>query len=132
MAGIRGSTVTAADGSKMDIKRIKVVPADSSTAQQRFGTTDRLGEDKRRKGGLVIDALRRLLESRDDNEVSLTRASTPLRESMAREGNDYDAVLARAKAKLVDLVRLAPEVFKLVNRPTTAGKDFYYVQMIEN
>ena len=33
VAGIRGSTVTAADGSKMDIKRIKVVPADSSTAR---------------------------------------------------------------------------------------------------
>ena len=31
---IRGSTVTAQDGSKIDVKRVKIVPAESSTAAQ--------------------------------------------------------------------------------------------------
>ena len=131
VAGIRGSTVTAQDGRSIDIKQIKVVPADSSTAQQRFGTNDRLGEDKRRKGGPILAALRQLLRAHEKDEMSLSRAAQLLREDLARDGQDYEAILARAKAKLVDLVRLEPQMFKLVNRPGVGGTEYLHVSLVE-
>ena len=131
VASIRGSTATAQDGSNIDIKRIKVVPADSTTAQQRFGTNDRLGEDRRRKGGAILAALRRLLRAHDKDEASLSKEAQELRAGFAEEGQDYDALLARAKAKLVDLVKLEPQMFQLINRPGAGGIEYLHARILE-
>ena len=50
---------------------------------------------------------------------------------MRQEQETYDQALSKAKAKLVDVIRLVPEQFKLTVRQTTGDKDFYYVALRE-
>ena len=130
MQSIRGSTVTAQDGSKIDLKRIKTVPADSTDAQGRFAQNTAGPERKRRDAGPIIMALQHELDGRE-TALSLTKASELLRERMRTEPESYDAVLKKAKAKLVDIIRLAPEQFKLTVQQRTGGKEFYYVTLLE-
>ena len=115
----------------MDIKRIKIVPADSKDAQGRFAQNTAGPERKRRDAGPIIMALQQELDGRE-TALSLTKASELLRERMLRtEPESYDAVLRKAKAKLVDIIRLAPEQFKLTVQQRTGGKEFYYVALLE-
>jgi len=72
--GVRGSTVTSQDGSKIDVKRIRIVPAESSAAQGRFGQNTAGPERKRQLAGGVIMRLQEILEGRED-ALSLTKAS---------------------------------------------------------
>jgi len=124
---VKGSTVTAQDGTKVDVKRIKIVPAESSTAQGRFGQNTAGPERKRQAAGAIIVQLQELLDGRE--QLSLTKASELLRERMRSEVENYDQVLRKAKAKLIDVIRLAPEIFVLTVTPRSGGKDWYYVAL---
>ena len=130
MQSIRGSTVTAQDGSKIDLKRIKTVPADSTDAQGRFAQNTAGPERKRRDVGPIIVALQEELDGRT-TPLSLTKASELLRQRMRLETQSYDAVLTKAKAKLVDIIRLAPETFKLTVQQRTGDKEYHYVSLRE-
>ena len=130
MRSIRGSTVTAQDGSKIDVKRVKVVPAESSTAAQgRFGQNTAGPERKRQGAGAIIVHLQDILDGRE-SALSLTKASEMLRERMRSEAENYDQVLRKAKAKLIDVIRLAPEIFELTVTERSGGKDRYYVALV--
>ena len=72
--------------------------------------------------------LQDLLDGRE--QLSLTKASELLRERMRSESENYDQVLRKAKAKLIDVVRLAPEVFKLTVTQRSGGKDWYYIALV--
>ena len=74
--------------------------------------------------------LQEILEGRE-GALSLTRASALLRERMRQEQETYDQVLSKAKAKLVDVIRLVPEQFKLAVRQTASDKEYYYVALRE-
>ena len=56
MQSITGSTVTAQDGSKLDLKRIKIVPADSKDAHGRFAQNTAGPERKRRDNVLLANS----------------------------------------------------------------------------
>ena len=129
-ANITGSTVTAQDGSSVNVKRIKVAPAESSDAAARFGRNDTGPERKRLAAGPIIVRLQEILQGRE-GALSLARASALLRERMRSEQEKYDEVLGKAKAKLVDVIRLAPEQFKLTAQQRSGGKDWYYVALRE-
>jgi len=129
-ANITGSTVTAQDGSKINVKRIKIIPAESSDAAARFGRNETGQERKRVAAGGIIVRLQELLQGRE-GALSLARASTLLRERMRQEQETYDQALSKAKARLVDVIRLAPEQFKLTSRQTTGDKEYYYVALRE-
>ena len=74
--------------------------------------------------------LQELLEGKK-TAISLAKASELLREQMRMEAESYDNVLRNAKAKLVDIIRLVPEQFKLTIQQRTGQRDFYYVQLRE-
>ena len=128
---VQGSTVTAQDGSKIDVKRIKIIPADSSDAQATFGQNTAGPERKRQAAGPIIVRLQQLLEGRE-TAVSLTKASQLLREQMRTEPESYDSVLEKAKARLVDIIRLVPEQFKLtVQQRAGLNPSLFYVSLRE-
>ena len=128
---IKGSTVTAQDGSKIDVKRIKIVPADSSDAKGTFGQNIAGPERKRQAAGPIIVRLQQLLEGRE-GAISLTRASQLLREQMRTESQSYDSVLEKAKAKLVDIIRLVPEQFTLtIQQRAGLNPSLFYVSLRE-
>lgn len=129
-ANISGSTVTAQDGSSVNVKRIRIVPAESSDAAARFGRNEAGPERKRLAAGPVIVRLREILQGRE-GALSLTRASALLRERMRSEQEKYEEVLSKAKAKLVDVIRLVPQQFKLTVQQRSGGKDWYYVALRE-
>ena len=101
---ISGSTVTAQDGSEMDLKRIKIVPADSKDALSlqggggRFAQNTAGPERKRRDADPIIMALQEELDGRE-TALSITKASELLREHMRTEPESYDAVLRKAKGQ---------------------------------
>ena len=74
--------------------------------------------------------LQEILQGRE-GALSLARASALLRERMRQEQETYDQALSKAKAKLVDVIRLVPEQFKLTVRQTTGDKEYYYVALRE-
>jgi len=74
---IRGSTVTAQDGSRIDVKRVKIVPAESSTtAQGRFGQNTAGPERKRQSAGAIIVHLQDLLDGREHETHEGQRAAS--------------------------------------------------------
>ena len=128
---IRGSTVTGQDGSKIDVKRIKIVPTDSGTAQATLGQNLAGPERKRLAAGPILVRLQELLEGRE-TAISLTKASQLLREQMRTESQSYDSVLEKAKARLVDIIRLVPEQFKLtVQQRAGLNPSLFYVSLRE-
>ena len=70
------------------------------------------------------------MRTRQGRDVS-GKAAQELRAEFAEEGQDYDAILARTKAKLVDLVRLEPQTFKLINRPGAGGTEYLHVSLAD-
>ena len=72
--------------------------------------------------------LERLLAEADDEKLSLTKASTLLRQALRGEAEMYDQLLRKAKAKLVDVIRLAPEKFQLEQR-SRGDRDYYFVTL---
>ena len=106
-----------------------MVPVDSSGAEARFAENTEGPARKRQKGGLILDVLEQVLEGED--QISLSRAAVLMRARMRAEGQDYDAILKTAQAKLVDLIRLDEERFELAETETSGGKPFYYVKLTE-
>ena len=128
---VKGGTVTAQGGSRTDVKRIKIVPAESSDAQATFGQNTAGPERKRQAAGPIIARLQELLEGRE-TPVSLTKASQLLREQMRTESQSYDSVLEKAKARLVDIIRLVPEQFKLtIQQRAGLNPSLFYVSLRE-
>ena len=126
---VRGGVVTTADGTTHNLKQIRMVPVDSSGAEARFAENTAGPARKRQKGALILDVLEQALEGED--QISLSRAAVLMRARLRAEGQDYDAVLKQAQAKLIDLIRLDEERFELIETETTGGKPFYYVKLAE-
>ena len=126
VANIQGSTVTDSEGGKIDIKRVKAVPLNSSDAKGRFGVVnDRLQTKKREQAGLIIEGLCKILEDKD--QISLATAAGLLRDEMP----NYDEVLKTTSSRLVDIIRLAPERLKLVQHGKSGAREYYYVALAE-
>jgi len=113
---VKGSMVTARDGTTIDVKRVKVVPVESTAARGRFGQTTVGTERRRQTAGAVVERLQELLE--DHEQLTIAKASELLRKAMRSETEDYATVLRKAKSKLIDVIRSAPETFKLTQRST--------------
>ena len=104
------------------------MPANSADAQGRFAQNTAGPERKRKDAGPIIIALQEELDGRE-TPLSLTKASDLLRQRMRLETEGYDAVLTKARAKLVDIIRLVPETFKLTVQQRTGDKEFYHVAL---
>ena len=130
VASVRGGTVTDTQGKKYPLKAIKVIPVDSSAAEQRLGPNEQGPEKKRQRGGAIITALVLLLEEAEDQKLSLSKASSLLREQLRLNGQDYNEVLKKSGAgRLVDLIRLADDRFSLVATPH-GPQTWYYVSLV--
>ena len=111
------------------MNRVKIVPAESSTAAQgRFGQNAAGPDRKRQSAGAIIVHLQDILDGRE--QLSLTKASELLRERLRSEAENYDQVLRKAKAKLIDVIPLAPDIFELTVTERSGGKDWCYVALV--
>ena len=61
-----------------------------------------------------------------EEKLSLSRAAVLMRALLKDDGQDYDAILKKAQAQLIDLVRL-DDRFELVEGGNARGKPWYYV-----
>jgi len=131
---VKGSIVTGKDGSSINVKHIKIVPADSTSSDARFGHNEAGSERKRLAAGGIIVRLQEILQGRE-GALSMANASALLRERMRSEPQTYEQTLTKAKlARLVDVIRLAPEQFVLTVRRTAGAKKArasYYVALRE-
>jgi hypothetical protein len=122
VANIQGSTVTDTTRREIDVKRVKVVPQGTTEAVGRFGEhNDRLMAQKKQEARPIISELEQILDERGPR-VSLASAGYEMRQRIA----DYDAILEKIHMKLIDVIRLVPEHFKLVEREP-GKQDWYYV-----
>ena len=122
VANIQGSIVTDQSGREIDIKRVKVVPQGTTEAFGRFGEhNDRLMAQKKQEARPIISELEQILDERGPR-VSLASAGYEMRQRIA----DYDDILEKTHMKLIDIIRLVPEHFKLVEREP-GKQDWYYV-----
>ena len=131
---VKGSIVTGKDGSSINVKHIKIVPADSTSSDARFGHNEAGSERKRLAAGGIIVRLQEILQGRE-GALSMANASALLRERIRSEPQTYEQTLTKAKlARLVDVIRLAPEQFVLTVRRTAGAKKArasYYVALRE-
>ena len=106
------------------MKQIKIVPAGS-------GTVKDFGSQQSRKieegGGLILGALEGVLEGGE--QMSLSTAAGELRLEMKADGNSYDKILQKVGGQLIDLIRLAPELFQLVARAHGKKQTWYFVKL---
>jgi len=114
-AAVQGNVVLDTEGNKHALKRVKVVPAKSTAVARPY--------DKRLLGAPIMEALAGILEG--DERMSLTKAAALLREQV----DNYNEVLKKTGGKLIDLIRLARERFKLVEMPH-GTKTWYYVSAL--
>ena len=130
-AGVEAGRVRTTSGASFPLKQIKIVPAtlsgeasasSSSAAAPMAPATDR----KRRLGTPILNALATILEG--EERMSLTKASGLLKDELRGQGRDYAAIMADVKGKLIDLIRLAPGRFQLVEQPH-GTKTWYYVAL---
>jgi hypothetical protein len=124
---IRGGIVIATDGSRHALKQIRTVPVDSSRVEPGIGDNVAGPARKRQKGAPTLDVLEDVLQGED--RVSLTKAAQLMRARFRADGREYDLVLKAARAQLIDLIRLDPERFELVEG-RAGGKAWYYVSLV--
>ena len=118
---VEAGRVHTAGGESYPLKRVRVVPAGSSAV-----VTGRENQKMKNGGSAILAALARVLEGGE--AMSLNRASRGMREDMAANGQSYDAVLKAVGGRLIDLIRLSPDQFQLVER--AHGKQtWYYVRL---
>ena len=123
VAHVQGTTVSDVTGREIDIKRVKPVPVGTIDAVGRFGEhDDRLQAQKKQEARPIISELETILDERGPR-VSLASAAVEMRERIA----DYGAILEGTHSKLIDIIRLCPEHFKLVER-AEGKQDWYYVE----
>jgi len=125
---VRGGTVTATDGSRHSVKQVRTVPVGSSAAEASFGRNTGGPARKKQRGALVLDALEDVLQGED--RVALSKAAQLMRARLKNDGQDYDELLKQANAKLIDLIRLAPDRFELVSRPN-GRQTWYFVSLAD-
>ena len=77
VASVRGGTVTDTTGKQHALKSIKVIRANSSSAEQRLGVNDTLPNKKRQRGAAILAALQLVLDEEDGEEkrLSIARAA---------------------------------------------------------
>ncbi len=128
VASVRGGTVTNTQGEKYALKSIKVIPANSSAAQQQFAPGQDRPAKRRLAGGAIVTALVEILEGAEEGRLSLSKAASTLKEQMRSSGQDYAEVLKKTNGRLIDLIRLSEDRFKLVERPH-GTQTWYYVSL---
>jgi hypothetical protein len=128
VGSVQGGTVTDNTGAKYALKSIKVIPADSNDAQQQFAPGQGRPAKRRAEGASIITALVEILQEEEGDKLSLSRSATLLREVLRQNGQDYEAVLKKSGPRLVDLIRLARDRFKLVELPHGV-QNWYYVAL---
>ena len=129
---VEAGTVTDTAGGKHALKSIKVIPLNSSDAAQRLGPNETRPDKKRQLGATILAMLEVVLDDEDGDEkkLSLARAAYLMKDRMRLNGEDYGAILKKAKLSLIELVRLAPDRFELL--PLEDGsKPWYYVSLLE-
>jgi hypothetical protein len=105
------------------VKRVKPVPQGTTEAFGRFGEhNDRLMAQKKQEARPIISELETILDERGPR-VTLASAGWEMRQRIA----DYGEILDKTHMKLIDIIRLAPEHFKLVEREP-GKQDWYYVE----
>ncbi len=129
VASVKGGTVTDTQGVKYALKSIKVIPEGSSAAQQQFAPGEDRPAKKRLAGGPIITALVDLLEEAKDGQLSISKAAATLKEQLRSDGQNYDEVLKKTGGRLIDLIRLTEDRFKLVERPH-GTQTWYYVSLL--
>ncbi len=82
VASVKGGTVTDTQGGKHALKSIKVIPANSSDAQQQFAPGQDRPAKKRLAGGAIITALTTLLEEEKGGQRRISKAAAKLKEQM--------------------------------------------------
>ena len=128
VASIRGGTVTNSQGDTYALKSIKVIPVNSSAAQQQFAPGQDRPAKKRLAGGPIITTLAEILEEEEGGQMSISKAAATLKEQLRSDGKNYEEVLKKTGGGLIDLIRLTEDRFKLVERPH--GKQtWYYVSL---
>ena len=121
--------MTNTRGDKYALKSIKVIPANSSAAQQQFAPGQDRPAKKRLAGAAIITALVGILEEREDGKMSISRAAALLKEGLRSAGESYEVVLKKTGGRLIDLIRLSGDRFELVERPH-GTQTWYYVSLV--
>ena len=83
-------------------------------------------ERKKQAGAPILNALEQILQGSE--RMSLTKAAEELKEQLRADGKDYAAIMREAKGRLIDLIRLVPSRFRLVEQPH-GTKTWYYVAL---
>ena len=106
-----------------------MIPADSSAAQQQFAPGQDRPAKKRLAGAPIITALVTILEKAEEGQLSLAKSAGFLKEELRSNGQNYDEVLKKTGGRLIDLIRLTGDRFKLVERPH-GKQNWYYVSLM--
>ncbi len=61
--------------------------------------------------------------------MSISKAAAKLEEQMRSDGQDYAVVLKKTGGRLIDLIRLTEDRFKLIERPH-GTQTWYYVSLV--
>ena len=119
---IQGGIVTGTDGKRYDLKRIRIVPADSTGAEPNFGDNVAGRARKKAKGAAILDLLEEELQGVD--QLALSTAAIRMRARFKDSGKDYDDILASTRGKLIDLIRLDGR-FTIEERGTGVQSRYY-------
>ena len=131
MAGeVKAGVVTDTTGKTHQLKMIKVIPANSSRVGQGLGPNEKGPEKKRQLGGPIIAMLTTILEDAEGNRLSLATAAAQLKVQLRLDDVNYAEVLKKTGGRLIDLVRIADDLFKLVEQPH-GPQTWYYVTLVE-
>ncbi len=108
---VENGRVYSTSGQNYPVKQVKVVPASSQSVPGA-----RPDDRKMARGGtLILDTLEGVLEGVD--QMAISKAANEMRDVFRNDGKDYNATLRAVGGQLIDLIRLAPDRFKLVERP---------------
>jgi transposase InsO family protein len=119
---IENGRVYSTSGQDYPVKQVRVVPVSAQVVGNRTAE-----ERKMANGGtIILDALERLLAGHE--QMSLSKAAIELRGVFINDGRDYPATMRKVGGQLIDLIRLVPERFKLVQQPH-GTKMWYYVAL---
>ena len=121
---VEAGRVYTRKGESYPLKQIKIVPAGAGTVKD-FGSQQSRKIDE--GGGEILGALEKVLEG--GQQMALSTAAGELRLEMRAEGKSYDGILGRVGGQLIDLIRLAPDLFQLVPRPHGKKQTWYFVKL---
>ena len=107
------------------------MPESTTSAKPRSLGADAVSERKREVLNPIAEELYAELEARD--MWSLSAASKYLRELLRSAPDNFDQLLKKTRvSRLIDVIRLFPELFELTQRPgLRADQEHYYVKRLE-